>query len=144
MFAVITLDALDLAARAEYQADALSHLVARDFATRGVISLRAEDTLAAARAVLAAHRHQGFPVLDENQRVVGVLTRRDLADGAGDALVKTLIVRAPVVVHADDTLRYVVTKMGHESVGRVPVLTRDGQLYGMLTRSDLFAAATRK
>ncbi len=65
----------------EYEADHLAHVVARDAATADVASLDAEAALVEVREWLDTETpasHQGFPVLDADGLLVGVVTRRDL------------------------------------------------------------------
>ena len=75
---------------AEYTADYLDQVLVRDAATRQVVALAADDTLASVRAWFSSRGagtgHQGFPVHDRNGNLVGVLTRRDIfnTDGARD------------------------------------------------------------
>src|SRR5512141_963023 len=72
--------------RNAYTVDHLSNVLVRDVAEDDVISLNGSDTLAEVREWLTTGAggatHQGFPVLDDDKRLVGVLTRRDLLDPA--------------------------------------------------------------
>jgi chloride channel protein, CIC family len=137
--------------RTEYEVDHLSHVLVRQAASRNVVSLRANQTLAEARKWLAdgdgaggPSTHQGFPVLDEDSLLIGVVTRRDLMNAgyAGDEYVAETIKRAPAVVYEDSTLRDAADHMVNEGVGRLPVVQRDNprRVVGMVTRSDLLAA----
>src|SRR5205823_962270 len=71
---------------AEYEADFLDQVLVREVASEGAISLKVDDTLQAVRAWIATGgpgtRHQGFPLMDSNGHLAGVLTRRDLLDPA--------------------------------------------------------------
>jgi CIC family chloride channel protein len=134
--------------RTDYSVDFLGQVLVRDVATRQVVTLRAGDTIAAARKWMesggASSTHQGFPVLDDAGRVLGVLTRRDLFDPAGDATLTLAqsIRRAPIVVYEDSSLRDAADQMVTESVGRLPVVERAAphRLVGILSRSDLLTA----
>ena len=135
----------------EYAVDWLARLGAGEHASRPVRSLQAGDTLASARAFLASgaagSAHQGFPVVDAQGRLVGVLTRRDLLapEAREDAALGTLVHRAPVAVTEEASLREVADVMVRAAVGRVPVLARGGgAVVGILTRSDLLAAHARR
>jgi H+/Cl- antiporter ClcA/CBS domain-containing protein len=134
---------------AEYVADFLDQVLVRDAASPGVVTLRAHDTLARVRAWLASGakgtQHQGFPVLDEHDHLIGVLTRRDLvglADDDASRQVHQLVARPPIVVYDDCSLREAADHMTHHDVGRLPVVSRAAphRLVGMLTRSDLLSA----
>lgn len=134
--------------RTEYAADYLDQLLVRDFSAREVVTLRADDTLGAVRAWMAngagGATHQGFPVLDEDGGLVGVVTRRDLTDPKAPerASVRSVIKRAPVVIFDDNTLRQAADHMVRARVGRLPVVGRNAPRWvvGILSRSDLLEA----
>jgi chloride channel protein, CIC family len=132
----------------EYGVDFLDQVLVRDVGLRAVVTLAADRTLASVRAWIHSHvagsTHQGFPVLDENRALIGVVTRRDVLD---PELVETLtlrdlIVRPPIVIHEDNSLREAADLMVVEKIGRLPVVTREAphELVGILTRSDLLEA----
>jgi chloride channel protein, CIC family len=123
-------------------------VLVRDVGLRDVVSLRDDDDLGAVRRWLAGGErgatHQGFPVLDAQDRLVGVVTRRDLLDPENpDALpVRAVVRRPPVVVYEDSSLRDAADQMVIERVGRLPVVRRDAvrTVVGIISRSDLLAA----
>jgi H+/Cl- antiporter ClcA len=134
--------------RTEYAMDHLSQVLVRDEMSDVVVTLDAEESVASSRAWLASHAagatHQGFPVLDAEGQLVGVVTRRDLLDPAHDVVgtVGALVRRPPVVVFDDSTLRDAADQMVVEQVGRLPVVRRDQprRVVGIVSRSDLLAA----
>ncbi|HEY6910121.1 MAG TPA: chloride channel protein [Myxococcales bacterium] len=132
----------------EYVADFLDRVLVKDQMRREVISLRASEPLADARARLAADpRHQGFPVVDDAGRLRGVVMRREIMDDKSGALrVGDLVRRPAAVVFEDNSLRAAADHMLHENVGRMPVVRRDApqHMVGFLTRSDILAAHHRR
>ena len=136
----------------EYAADFLDQVLVRVAATREVVSLRTSDTLGDIRAWLASGKaeaqHQGYPVLDDNDHVRGVVTRRDLLDPDVPGLrhIGEMLKRAPIMVHDDNSLREAADHMVRENVGRVVVVSREAphRMVGMLTRGDLLAAHARR
>ena len=134
--------------RVEYTADYLAQRLVRETATGKVVSLRAWDSLRDVRTWLSSHApgtsHQGYPVLDEEGMLVGVLTRRDLVGSTEDESVPliALVGRVPVVVFSDNTLRDAADHMVRAGVGRLPVVDRDAPrvVIGMISRSDLLEA----
>jgi CIC family chloride channel protein len=134
--------------RPEYAVDHLAQISVRDVGLRKVVSLRADDDLGTVRRWLAGGSrgasHQGFPVLDAEERLMGVVTRRDLLDLANpDALpLRAIVRRPPVVVYDDSSLRDAADQMVIERVGRLPVVRRDAErtVVGIISRSDLLAA----
>ncbi|MFD7445638.1 CBS domain-containing protein [Streptomyces sp. NPDC059909] len=60
-------------------ADTKAHaLSARELMSRPAITVKAEDTIAVAARTMAEHRVERLPVVDEEDRLVGIVTRRDL------------------------------------------------------------------
>jgi chloride channel protein, CIC family len=134
--------------RSEYSVDHLAHVVVRDVAVADVVTLSGSESLARVRAWLASGAggttHQGFPVLDSDGLLFGVVTRRDILDAShpDSRTVADVIRRAPVVVFEDSTLRDAADQMVLAHVGRLPVVRRSAprELVGILSRSDLLAA----
>jgi CIC family chloride channel protein len=133
-----------------YTADYLEQQAAGEAAARPAVSLRADATTAEARGWLSAGgagtRHQGFPVVDGEGRILGVVTQREiLADTAPGTRIGDLVRREPIVIFEDESLRDAADRMAAEAVGRLPVVSRDGaKLVGILTRSDLVSAHRRR
>ena len=135
-----------------YAADFLDTVLVGEVASRSVITLPADDSLASVREWLKSHekvsQHQGFPVIDSLGTPVGVLTRRDLLNPAADpsAPLRALIHQPAVwIVYSDETLRDAADQMVNHDVGRLPVLDRvTHQLVGFITRSDLLSAHRKR
>lgn len=132
----------------DYSADYLAQIAVGEVCHRDVTSLRGTQRVADVRQWLdedspAAH-HQGFPVLDENDRLQGVVTRRNLFNAklADDATVASVIQRPPLVLREDHSLRDAADYMVEADVGRLPVMhaTDTNRLVGIITRADLLAA----
>lgn len=136
----------------EYEADHLDLLWVGESCSRQVISLASGEIIADVRAWLnsgsADAHHQGFPVIDPDGQVLGVLTRRDLlagqADGSGS--VGSLIRRPPIVVHPDHSLREAADHMVTADVGRLVVVESQPphRMVGIITRGDLLGAHLRR
>jgi CBS domain-containing protein len=136
------------AVRSEYAIDYLARVLVRDVALKPVVTIEATRTVDATRDWLNSGgepaAHQGFPVLDNDSHIVGVITRRDITNPnhAGGLPIADIIRRPPAVVFDDNTLREAADHMVREGVGRLPVVTRDDPrvVVGIVSRSDLLAA----
>ncbi|HYK01438.1 MAG TPA: CBS domain-containing protein [Thermoanaerobaculia bacterium] len=100
----------------------------------------------AGRARPRGRRHH--PVVDENGRLIGIITRRDFLDPVHDeqTTAASLIRRPPAVIFPDNSLREAADHMVRENIGRLPVVERDDprRVIGIITRSDLLRAHERR
>jgi CBS domain-containing protein len=136
----------------EYVADILEQVLVRQVCSQGVVSLKADDPLHDVRRWVASgaegSSHQGFPVLDKQGVLVGVLTRRDLvklSNGDGSR-VRDLVARTPKYVYDDCTVRQAADHMVNHGIGRLPVVSRSQphRVLGMVTRSDILSVYRRR
>ncbi|MDX6556810.1 MAG: hypothetical protein QOD86_3005 [Miltoncostaeaceae bacterium] len=135
----------------EYSVDSLDALFVVDVMTTDVVTLAPErpvaEVMRALRAGEEAARQRLFPVLDEDESMLGVLTRGDLvgADPEGRLLVADLMRREPVVALPGETLRTVADRMVEHGVGALPVvrLGSPRRVVGLITQSHLFRARVR-
>jgi CBS domain-containing protein len=96
-------------------------------------------------------RHQALPVVDDEGRLCGIVTRGDvvraLDQGAdGDTTVLDAGSRELVVAYPDEVLQEAVLKMLRNDIGRLPVVSRKDprQLLGYLGRTNLMTARLRQ
>jgi chloride channel protein, CIC family len=133
---------------AEYSADYLDQVLVKDAATREVVALSADDSLASVRAWFGSGEpgteHRGFPVEDDNGNLRGVVTRRDIFDAVVPETwqLRQIIKRPLAIVFEDNSLREAADHMVRERVGRLPVVSREHpqRVTGWLTRSDILDA----
>ncbi len=133
---------------AEYAADYLDQVVVRDACTHEVVTLRTTQTLAEVRRWfnegLPDMQHQGYPVIDEAGHVRGVLTRRTLLDPQWHYTLSLgeLVLREPIVVKENHSLREAADHMVAHNVGRLIVVGDEAPhlLVGILTRGDILTA----
>jgi CBS-domain-containing membrane protein len=92
-----------------------------------------------------------YPVVDEENHLLGVVTRRALHDFAKEPWpvhkrsLADVVNKNPVVAYADEPLRVVVYRMAETGLTRFPVVAPDDpqRLVGMVSLSDLLQARTR-
>jgi H+/Cl- antiporter ClcA/predicted transcriptional regulator len=135
----------------DYAPDFLNTIFVHDAMSKNLVSLKADDLLAEVRVWLDSGQpgtgHQGFPVLNGDGHLVGVVTRRQLLDKKRDPSepIERLITRGPVVAYSEATLRDAADHMVNHDIGRLPVLDRETRkVLGMITRSDLLKAHRRR
>jgi CBS domain-containing protein len=136
-----------------------------DVMSREVHTVRPDTPLAEAVALLLDKVYRTLPVVDENGRVVGILTDGDLlnrarllaisvqqaltrAEVAGELrqirrsgqTVGQVMTPNPVTVRPETTLAQAVSLMVERDVKRLPVVDADGKLLGMVSRVNVLRA----
>jgi CBS domain-containing protein len=109
--------------------------------TRQVVSVAPDATVDQVIELLLRHHVSGLPVLDEEQRLLGVVTEFDLLKALydheiGDQAVGEHMTRDPLCVEDDTPLVAVADLMLASRVRRLPVV-RAGQMVGLVSRHDL-------
>ncbi|MGK7876903.1 MAG: CBS domain-containing protein [Xenococcaceae cyanobacterium] len=113
---------------------------ARDLMSSPVRTIRPNTTIEQAQRILFRYGHSGLSVVDENDQLVGIISRRDLDlalhHGFSHAPVKGYMTRNLKTITPDAPLREIESLMVTYDVGRLPVL-QSGQLLGIVTRTDV-------
>ena len=103
------------------------------------VTLPPTATLAEANAVMARYRISGVPITDENGRLVGILTNRDMrfthdqARTVADLMTSKGLVTAPV----GTTLRQAQHRLHEHRIEKLPVVDAQGILRGLITVKDI-------
>lgn len=103
------------------------------------ITLHPEDTVATARGLMARNHIGGIPIVDEQRRLVGIVTNRDLRFQAdGGAMVKSLMTSSGLVTApVGTTLDEAEALLQQYKIEKLPVVDRDGFLKGLITFKDI-------
>jgi len=112
--------------------------------SRNVHACQAVDTLNRVAQILWEHDIGCVPILDNERRVIGIVTDRDVAMAAytqgkplGQIQVSTCMSRRVQSVREDDRIQIAASKMREHRVRRLAVVDEHGKLTGMLSLSDL-------
>jgi acetoin utilization protein AcuB len=122
-----------------------------DWMTESVLAVETFDSISIARQLMAKHRINQLPVLD-NDVLVGIVTDRDLRDAyptsmmidRGEAIdrfadsvtVEEVMSHDVFTVRPDTTLKKAVNLLRTHRIGSLPVV-KDKNLVGIITRSDI-------
>lgn len=137
----------------------IDHLMTRD-----VLTVAPDTSLAEAAHLLVTHRISGLPVVDAEQRLLGVITEADFLRAMGvpshhpthslwqtlesmfahhteihepTGTVADLMIENVVTVKPEQTLHDVIEVMKQNRIKRVIVCDSERRVLGMVTRSDL-------
>jgi CIC family chloride channel protein len=129
--------------------DVLESVRVDEIMTQDDYAVSTNLTLVELSEIFSKERHHGFPVLDERERLWGVVTVTDLER----AIAANKSRRTPVteigtpynqliVAFPDDPVGVVLRRMSPRGLGRLPVVSRDDphQLVGMVRRADVIRA----
>jgi CBS domain-containing protein len=95
-------------------------------------------------------RHEGLLLVDENQKLAGIITRGDVVralEGNGrNRTVSGAGSRDLIVTYPDEVLYQAASKMLRNNIGRLPVVSRhdNRHILGYLGRSNLMAGHLRQ
>ncbi|MBE9044861.1 CBS domain-containing protein [Pleurocapsales cyanobacterium LEGE 10410] len=113
---------------------------ARDLMSSPVRTIRPDTTIEQAQRILFRYGHSGLSVVDRGDRLVGVISRRDLDlaihHGFNHAPVKGYMSRNLKVITPDTALPEIESLMVTFDLGRLPVIEA-GELIGIVTRTDV-------
>jgi CBS domain-containing protein len=145
---------------------AMRNLTVSDVMTRQVLTARAAMPVKELARAMVEHHISALPVLDEDDRLIGIVSEADLIlkqghqiprpphwweggpqratvrRAAGDTAGELMSSR-PVTVGPDATLAQAARLMSDEAVKRLPVLDEHGRLLGIISRGDLLKAFVR-
>jgi acetoin utilization protein AcuB len=119
---------------------------------KDLVVVNQEQSLTEADAIMRQHAIRRLPVVDAENKLVGILTRQDIMKArpidsiqddesvGGQALVAAFMTASPITVDPMEPLEAVTQVMRKNKIGGVPVVERDGTLVGILTESDICRA----
>jgi len=117
--------------------------------TRRIVQILDQITMSEVRNIAAKYDYNGFPVVTQDGRLVGMITKGDLLRVACAALEDPEVWRRPVsrfMAHGVlafrplDSLRSAVQYMTESKLRSLPVIDADCRVVGMVSRNDLMVA----
>lgn len=120
-------------------------MLAKEIMTRDPQCVTPADTLQVAARLMADFDCGSVPVVNgaDGNKIVGVLTDRDIAvrgvarGKASDSKVNDVMSPAPACCSPDDDVEEVERIMTEKQVRRVPVVSADGRVVGIISQADL-------
>jgi CBS domain-containing protein len=123
-------------------------ILVKDVMAQAPRTCRPGSNLAAAAEMLRTAKCGALPVVDENERLVGILTDRDICIRLGtldrkpsEVTAGEVMARDVATCCPDDEVHSALKTMRGRKVRRLPVVAKDGTLTGMLSVSELLLHA---
>ncbi len=125
--------------------------------TRGVISADAEATVFDAQELMAKNRIRHLPVVDDDNRLIGIITDRDIRSALpyryfregisaeekeklSSLKVADIMTRKVISISPAYTIQDALLMIQNSKVGALPVVDEAGRLKGILSVRDLLRA----
>lgn len=106
---------------------------------RKPITLRIENTIDDARILMTKYKVSGFPVVDANNRLVGIVTNRDMrfATDAQELVSTVMTSEKLVTARVGTTLEEAERILQEHRIEKLPIVDADGRLAGLMTVKDI-------
>jgi CBS-domain-containing membrane protein len=137
----------------------------KDVMSTHVIAVRQSASYKEMAAMLRSQRVSAFPVIDDHNKVIGVvsetdlltkealegtvprtlqsLTRQRVRSQVNGVTAADLMTKPAVTIGPDQTVAHAARLMYNKRVKRLPVVGGDGTLIGIVTRSDVLSVYSR-
>ncbi len=133
----------------------------KDVMTTAVVAVRRGTTFKEMAAALRRYRVSALPVIDDEEKVIGVVSGADMLakevplgviDGlmhhqevrkAGGVTAGDLMTHPAVTVRPEDSVEHAARLMFNLRIKRLPVVDAGGGLVGVISRTDLLAVYDR-
>jgi tRNA nucleotidyltransferase (CCA-adding enzyme) len=113
---------------------------AKELMSAPVRTIRPETTISETQRILLRYGHSGFVVVDDQDQLVGIISRRDidlaLHHGFGHAKVKGYMTKNVKIITPQTLLPEIQALMVTYDIGRLPIIEQ-GKLLGIVTRTDV-------
>lgn len=115
----------------------------KDFMTTNVIKLLWNDSILKAANVMVKYHIDGMPVVDSKGKLIGLFTKTHALKAIGmDCQVPVgELMKTDVITISEDALPEDALKV---QVGRLPVVDKNGELVGIITRTDIMGEFKRQ
>jgi predicted transcriptional regulator len=105
-----------------------------------VYSLKAYDTVEQWRSLMMETGHSRFPVVDEWNRVIGIVTSKDAVGAPQEQLIEKVMTRGPLTITAQSSVASTAHLMVWEGIDLLPVVDGRSKLIAVIGRKDVLKA----
>lgn len=106
---------------------------------RKPITMRANDTVGQAQELMTRYKVSGFPVVDDEFRLVGIVTNRDMrfandrSESVENIMTRHSLITAPLGTTLEDAERI----LQQHRIEKLPIVDAHGLLVGLMTVKDI-------
>ena len=121
------------------------YIKAKDIMIKDPVKAIETRTVIQAMEIMRTNKVDSILVTDKNNLLVGILTIKELRrNGIQDYYIYKVMNKDPLFIYEDCNLIEILNIMNNKNVGHIPVVSRDGQLVGLITRSSLLSVLSEQ
>ena len=121
------------------------YIKAKDIMIKDPVKAIETRTVIQAMEIMRTNKIDSILVTDKNNLLVGILTVKELRqNGIQDYYIYKVMNQDPLFIYEDCNLIEILNIMNNKNVGHIPVVSRDGQLVGLITRSSLLSVLSEQ
>ncbi len=117
---------------------------AHEIMTRSVVTVQPDDTVERAAQLMSNNNCGALPVVDNSNRLIGIVTDRDLTikstslgQDPRQARVDECMTHGSFACHANNSIRDCMRQMSRHQVRRLPIINDHNQVVGIVSQADL-------
>lgn len=127
-------------------AGALASISVEDVMTKEVMTVRPDTPVSRLLDIMTQHHHLGYPVVDANNKLAGIVVFEDMAHVPKENRMSTLVSEVAstnvVTINPEDSVAKAFQRMTRHDIGRLVVVDKKDpeKIVGILTRQDIMHA----
>ncbi|MEI5905474.1 CBS domain-containing protein [Bacillus spongiae] len=104
------------------------------------VFLSLEDEIARWHEQKNTTSHSRFPVVDENMKIQGIVTSKDILGKSHDLMIEKVMTKNPITMHLKTSVASTAHMMIWEGIEVLPVVNDQYKLQGIISRQDVLKA----
>jgi len=109
----------------------------RDYMTKDVISVKPDTLNEEVITLMKETGHDGFPVINEEEKIVGIITAFDFLLKDWADYVKDIMSQDVVVAQEGISINDASRVMFRQGISRLPIVDKVGKIKGIITNTDM-------
>lgn len=114
-------------------------IMVKDLKIKPIITAKAEDAISGVASKLVDNNINHLPVVDKNNRLMGIVTSWDIAHAVakGSKKLTEVMTKKVVVAMEDEPVEVIARRIDKHEISGVPIVDRANLVKGMITAEDI-------
>lgn len=109
---------------------------------RDVVTVGPDITVEELLRLMEAHNIHGFPVVEDDEKLIGIVTARDVRLADPSLRVRDVMTRNVITAREDITLEEAKRVLHRERIEKLPIIDEEGRVRGLITMRDITLKGT--